>query len=34
LSRKAVLKFDEIGYWSQVKLDIIKDYASRGKGTR
>jgi three-Cys-motif partner protein len=21
-------KFDEIGYWSEVKLDIIKDYAS------
>ena len=22
------LKFDEIGYWSEIKLDIIKDYAS------
>jgi len=22
------LKFDEIGYWSEVKLDIVKDYAS------
>jgi three-Cys-motif partner protein len=27
LSRKAVLKFDEIGYWSEVKLDIINAYA-------
>ncbi len=23
-----VLKYDEIGYWSEIKLDIIKDYAS------
>lgn len=23
----AELKFDESGYWSQVKLDIIRDYA-------
>jgi three-Cys-motif partner protein len=22
------LKYDEIGYWSQVKLDIIEEYAS------
>ena len=22
------MKFDEIGYWSEVKLDIVKDYAS------
>src|SRR5205814_9580702 len=22
------LKFDEIGYWSEIKLDIVKDYAS------
>jgi hypothetical protein len=21
------LKFDEIGYWSELKLDIIRDYA-------
>jgi three-Cys-motif partner protein len=21
------LRFDEIGYWSQVKLDIVRDYA-------
>ena len=23
-----MLKFDKIGYWSEVKLDIIKDYAA------
>jgi len=28
MSRKSELKFDKIGYWSEVKLDIIKDYAS------
>ena len=28
MSRKLKLKFDEIGYWSEIKLDIIKDYAS------
>ena len=28
MSRKSALKFDEIGYWSEVKLDIIKDYAA------
>jgi three-Cys-motif partner protein len=28
MSRKPKLKFDEIGYWSEIKLDIIKDYAS------
>jgi three-Cys-motif partner protein len=22
------MKFDEIGYWSEIKLDIVKDYAS------
>ena len=22
------LKFDEIGYWSEIKLDIVKGYAS------
>jgi three-Cys-motif partner protein len=22
------VKFDEIGYWSEVKLDIIRDYAA------
>lgn len=22
------LKYDEIGYWSEVKLDIIKEYAA------
>jgi len=28
MSRTKQLKFDEIGYWSQIKLDIVKDYAS------
>lgn len=28
MSRKSKLKFDEIGYWSEVKLDIIKEYAA------
>jgi three-Cys-motif partner protein len=23
-----MIKFDEIGYWSEIKLDIVKDYAS------
>lgn len=27
MSKKA-LRLDEIGYWSEVKLDIIKKYAS------
>jgi len=27
-SKPAPLKFDEIGYWSEVKLEIIKEYAS------
>src|SRR5260370_28008543 len=27
MSRPKALKFDEIGYWSEVKLDIIRDYA-------
>jgi three-Cys-motif partner protein len=22
------LKFDEVGYWSEIKLDIIKEYAA------
>ena len=22
------MKFDEIGYWSEIKLDIIKEYAA------
>jgi three-Cys-motif partner protein len=26
MSRQKALKFDEIGYWSEVKLDIIRDY--------
>lgn len=26
--RRSGIKFDEIGYWSEVKLDIIKEYAS------
>jgi three-Cys-motif partner protein len=25
--QKKVLKFDEIGYWSEIKLDIIREYA-------
>jgi three-Cys-motif partner protein len=28
MSRSKRLKFDEIGYWSEIKLDIVKDYAS------
>lgn len=28
MSQESKLKFDEIGYWSEMKLDIIKDYAS------
>lgn len=28
MSRRSELKFDKIGYWSEIKLDIIKDYAS------
>jgi len=28
LSTARRLKFDEIGYWSEIKLDIVKDYAS------
>ena len=27
LSRKPRLKFDEIGYWSEIKLDIVREYA-------
>jgi len=29
MSQKARLKFDEIGYWSEMKLDIIKVIAIR-----
>ncbi len=28
MSKDAGLKFDEIGYWSEIKLDIIRDYAA------
>lgn len=28
MSRKSALKFDEIGYWSEIKLDIIREYAA------
>jgi three-Cys-motif partner protein len=28
MARKAKLKFDKIGNWSEIKLDIIKDYAA------
>ena len=27
MSRPQTLKFDTIGYWSEIKLDIIRDYA-------
>ena len=23
------MKYDEINYWSEVKLDIVKDYAAK-----
>ena len=25
---KEILKYDEIGYWSEIKLDIVREYAS------
>jgi three-Cys-motif partner protein len=28
MARRSGIRFDEIGYWSEVKLDIIKEYAS------
>lgn len=28
MSRRSGLKFDKIGYWSEIKLDIVKDYAT------
>jgi three-Cys-motif partner protein len=28
MSRKLALKFDKIGYWSEIKLEIITDYAT------
>ena len=28
MKKTRALKFDEIGYWSEIKLDIIKDYAT------
>jgi len=28
MKKARALKFDEIGYWSEIKLDIIKDYAT------
>jgi three-Cys-motif partner protein len=28
MSSKSALNFDEIGYWSEIKLDIVKDYAT------
>jgi three-Cys-motif partner protein len=28
MSRSRRVKFDEVGYWSEIKLDIVKDYAS------
>src|SRR4030042_2838425 len=29
MSRDKMVRFDEIGYWSEIKLDIIKEYASK-----
>src|SRR5688572_31131074 len=26
--KKAALRFDKIGYWSQIKLDVIREYCS------
>ena len=28
MASKSSLKFDEIGYWSELKLDILKKYAA------
>lgn len=28
MKRSSTLKFDEIGYWSEIKLDIVKRYAT------
>jgi three-Cys-motif partner protein len=28
MSRRSQLKFDKIGYWSEIKLDIVKEYAA------
>ena len=28
MSPSRPVEFDEIGYWSEIKLDIVKDYAS------
>lgn len=28
LGRRAAMKFDEIGYWSEVKLEIVREYAA------
>jgi three-Cys-motif partner protein len=28
MTKVRALKFDEIGYWSEIKLDIVKDYAT------
>ena len=28
LKRQKEIKFDSIGYWSEVKLDIVKEYAA------
>jgi len=27
MGQESILKFDEIGYWSELKLEIIKEYA-------
>jgi three-Cys-motif partner protein len=28
MPKKSALNFDEIGYWSEIKLDIVRDYAA------
>ena len=28
VAKRHALRFDEIGYWSEIKLDIVRDYAS------
>ncbi len=28
MNNKAGLEFDEVGYWSEVKLEIVRSYAA------
>lgn len=28
MARRGTFEFDEIGYWSEIKLDIIREYAA------